>query len=606
MVELKSKKAENSSKESENPSESMQVENESNRVFNIEILRIIKEFQQQHGLRHGDYQRYRGYCSRRIKRLRKTLNIPQGDKRHYRKRDVTTVNLEKVNADERLIHIPLMLAERAWAYGMQLRQESNTELRKKFHLIGKLRKACVYALQLQELCNSQYCDARTKLEAEAYCAWIHGSLHFELSLWKSAAENLKKAQVVYENLALALPEEEQIIYKSKCDELTPSLRYCAYNIGENTSMDDLLEMRAQGLTENLGALIVQTKTESMEAFQTTEWRGRKVTVRSEKVRLFLLSIQDLEKSVEKVKTFPAKIEILENVLLDCKDAISVIKDEIKQDPKLRMGAESGLTGIQYLLTYLSYIRLTLTLKRNLFLVAQGKKNLDEQSTSISTTGGGDGKKTKPQDISRLYEIILQNVSELQQLPGMESDKTYQSEIDTLSLTFKSFRCYYIAITLVHLKRWKEAVAMYERSTKYAKDALDSKSILPEFNLTVELNELIKTIEGCKFSAHAYSVLEEDTGEDSVLYGKTQKSSKPLFERLSQYKEDAALNSRNPNVFKLTPDMQPIPCKPLFFDLALNFVEFPSLEDKIEVSNKQKAAGISGFVKGFLGWGGNKQ
>lgn len=90
-----------------------------------------------------------------------------------------------------------MMAERAWGYAMQLRQEANTEPRKKFHLIQRLRKACVYALKLQELCESDVCDARTKLEAQAYVAWIHGSLHFELQLWKPAMENLKKAQLVY-------------------------------------------------------------------------------------------------------------------------------------------------------------------------------------------------------------------------------------------------------------------------------------------------------------------------------------------------------------------------------------------------------------------------
>lgn len=36
---------------------------------------------------------------------------------------------------------------------MALRQESNTEPRKRFHLVSKLRKSCTYALQLQELCN---------------------------------------------------------------------------------------------------------------------------------------------------------------------------------------------------------------------------------------------------------------------------------------------------------------------------------------------------------------------------------------------------------------------------------------------------------------------
>jgi signal recognition particle subunit SRP68 len=217
-----------------------------------------------------------------------------------------------------------------------------------------------------------------------------------------------------------------------------------------------------------------------------------------------------------------------------------------------------------------------------------------------------GKKSRPQDISRLYEIILQNITELQQLNGLENDKDYQKEIETLALAFKAFRCYYIAVTLVNLKRWKEAVSMYERSTRYANDAIKFK--VNEFGLMEELKKLVNTIEGSKFSAHAYSVLETDNQEETVLYGKTQKSSKPLFERLDQYKEDTTLNSRNPNVYKLTPEMEAIPCKPLFFDLALNFVEFPSLDDKVETAANKKAAGagLTGFVKGFLGFGGGEK
>lgn len=36
------------------------VENEPKPMFSIEILRLIRDAQKQHGLRHGDYQRYRG------------------------------------------------------------------------------------------------------------------------------------------------------------------------------------------------------------------------------------------------------------------------------------------------------------------------------------------------------------------------------------------------------------------------------------------------------------------------------------------------------------------------------------------------------------------
>lgn len=136
-------------------------------------------------------------------------------------------------------------------------------------------------------------------------------------------------------------------------------------------------------------------------------------------------------------------------------------------------------------------------------------------------------------------------------------------------------------------------------------------------MKTELANLIKDIESSKFSAHAYSVLADDGLTNSanaggMLYGdangKTKQKnlkSKPLYDRLSHYMEDQQLNTKNPNVYKLTPDIEPIPCKPLFFDLALNFIEFPSIEDRIEpTANKANKQGISGFVKGFLNWGGN--
>ena len=49
---------------------------------------------------------------------------------------------------------------------MELKLLANTELRKKFHYIRRLRKAASHATHLEELCSAEACDARTKLEAQ--------------------------------------------------------------------------------------------------------------------------------------------------------------------------------------------------------------------------------------------------------------------------------------------------------------------------------------------------------------------------------------------------------------------------------------------------------
>ena len=77
---------------------------------------MLKERQQQHGLRHGDYQRYHGYCTRRLRRLRETLRMPQGDRRHFKKKDVTLAEIDSEKGDARFLEIPLTLTERLVFY----------------------------------------------------------------------------------------------------------------------------------------------------------------------------------------------------------------------------------------------------------------------------------------------------------------------------------------------------------------------------------------------------------------------------------------------------------------------------------------------------------
>lgn len=613
----------------ENSDDNESVEVPPPQKFTFEILKIIKDAQQQHGLRHGDYQRYRGYCTRRIRRLRKVLRVTQGDKRHFKKKEIT----ETMVKDERYLYIPLMMAERAWAYGMQLRQEANTEPRKRFHLLSRLRKATKYANQLQRLSAGDLCDARAKLEVEAYSAWIHGALHFELQMWKPAMEDLKKAQMVYEKLASALGEEDQAIYKERVEELAPSLRYCAYNIGDESAIDDLLHMRGQGqggLLANLDMLLTQTLEKRATVLEEVEWRGRKVAVRPERVRLFLMSERELGEALTRCppNDNAQQISLLETHLMECKDAVQAVREELKSaDPSFKSRSQSGsgpVSSMHYFLSYLMHIRLTRTIQRNLLMADAVKEALKKEKPE---SGASEGRRTRPQDLTRLYEIILQNLGELQSLPGLEDDLQYQQDIEAKAMAFKAFRCFYIALSLTGIRKWREAWSLYGRAQEYIEKALalgktlgwggdkskvgNTSEILGGSTLVQELKKLLVDIEGQKFAAHAHGVLagDEDGGPGANLTTtkstSNQKTRKPLIERLHEYVEDPALASTQDALFHLPPDFKPVPCKPLFFDLAFNFVEFPELDDKLEAKKQAAAsAGLTGFVKGLWGWGGS--
>ncbi|XP_011497811.1 PREDICTED: signal recognition particle subunit SRP68 [Ceratosolen solmsi marchali] len=546
------------------------------KTYSLEILKIIKEAQQQHGLRHGDYQRYRGYCSRRLRRLRKVLKVPQGDRRHFKRRDI----IASMVSEDKFLQIPLTMAERAWSYAMQLRQESNTEPRKKFHLISRLRKAGSHALELQQLIESIDCDPRTKLEAQAYVAYIQGSINFELQSWVPAMENFKKAQVVYENLAKALPESEQIIYKARVEELAPNLRYCAYNIGDTTAIDDLMQMRGKlsgELLSNLDSLITQTRDKQVNS-EEVFWRGKSCGIVPPKAASLLMADSRLDNTLDKLDKNQAKIEILEAHLIDCKDAVAAVREEFKNDLKIKDVDKAP----QHLLTYLQYIRLSRTLDRNLILV-----KIAEES-----------EKTKSQDIVRLYEAALQNLVEMSRL---QVDESFLQEHDAKTKSYRAFRCFYMAKSLANLHRWREAMVLYQRSLQHVKDAMEHKILLPN-SLKNELIKLESLIEGAQCAAHAHSVLEDGQEED-IGINKQVKNKKMLAERLHEYVEDPSLLTKQPNICKLPPPMQSIPCKPLFFDLAFNMIEFPDLSDKLQEQDKKgEKSGLAGLVKGLWGWG----
>ena len=51
-----------------------------------------------------------------------------------------------------------------------------------------------------------------------------------------------QAKTIYEQVASTLSEEEASIYRGRIEEIVPSLRYCAYNIGDASARQDLLNM----------------------------------------------------------------------------------------------------------------------------------------------------------------------------------------------------------------------------------------------------------------------------------------------------------------------------------------------------------------------------
>ncbi|XP_067044030.1 signal recognition particle subunit SRP68-like [Acropora muricata] len=583
-------------------------------VLTLEILPVIKDAQGQHGLRHGDYQRYRQYCQRRLRRLYKTMHFQHGSRHAFKAKKVSQDLLK----DVRYLHIPLMDAERAWSHAMELKLLANTELRKKFHYIRRLRKAANHADQLQGLCDGEACDARTKLESQAYASFMKGSVSFELQNWKEALELFRQAKTIYENLAGAFSEEQGAMYLQRVEEITPNISYCAYNLKEgSTDINDLMQLRLSAtatggthdpvLTAKIDEVIAQTRDKEAASMTEVTWRGRTVPVKNEKVRSFILHSQQSARELDRADTLDSKLSLYDSLLMECKDALQAVKDELKGDTgsgKLRsLKTETQIGNLQFLHVYITYIRLSKTVERNLLMAESMKSNLptllQKSSEECIVEPGPVGKKiSKPEDLVRIYDTVLQNLSDIAELPGIDEDLNFSKEIAAKLLQCKAQRCLFVAHSYLLAKKWREAVSLYTRVLGHANSAVAHfQEMNPHQNQVISsLQELISQTRGFKCSAYASSLLEREIVTDEMAG--MSLNEKPLCARLDHYMSDPSLTSKKPHVTAFPPDFKPVPCKPLYFDLALNQIQFPSLAHRLE---EKKVAGLAGYFKGWL-WG----
>ena len=220
---------------------------------------------------------------------------------------------------------------------------------------------------------------------------------------------------------------------------------------------------------------------------------------------------------------------------------------------------------------------------------------------------------------RLYDSIIQSLMEVVTLPGIEGDHDLLDELSAQKVAFQAFRCFYIAQVYVNEKKWAEAMALYDRVLERANEALKSMNLLEkckkfDFVSISAVEALVETIAFNRYRVHSSAVLDGVRKADEAKSSADVDATVPLLERLNVYYDDPALRSLSkdksnqrvpPFTSKYPPSFEPVPFKPVFFDLALNHLDFPSLENKLGQKPSQQKAGISGLISNWWGWGGKK-
>jgi signal recognition particle subunit SRP68 len=569
------------------------------------ILEVVKTAQAQNGLRHNDHQRYRQYCTRRLRRVRKSVKFTYGKGRQFVHKEVTAEKIE----GERHLYIPLMNAERSWAYAMHLKHEitESDNSRLKYTMMKKLIKAAAHSKQLSDLCTARG-DNRTVLEAEAYAAAMAGYLLLEKEDWKEALENFLAASNIYEELGKLGSVEQQDLFEQQVTEIKPNIRYCKYNLdlqGDGATSADLVQM-ARGntmLQSKLDSVMEASRKQQAEAMQTVDWRGEKLTVRDEEIRVLLLKAQEKTAELDQCDDGEKEGCYLE-IFSAYDDVMRAVLSEQGKMEKMKSGqkVEAQKQELVQLEAYVTHHKTTQLVGRNMMMVADLTKKLEKQQAAGNAGNAATGRRPlRPDDLVHMYETLLNNLEELSELPGAEEDEAQMEKWELQKGVYRAMRVFYIAETYAGLSKWAEAMLLYDRAAELAEQDDDPA-----------LQELANKVTAGKNRVHGRGFLEQTAApkaadaekeeESTTSSPRKSKATKPLSktlkERLSTY--DAGDPGEQHKLVDFPPAFKPVPCKPLLFDSASNFLQFPNLSAKAGVKKKGEKDAAGGGIFGWLG------
>ena len=78
-------------------------------------------------------------------------------------------------------------------------------------------------------------------------------------------------------------------------------------------------------------VISQTREKQASSLTEITWKGKTVPVKDELVRSFILHSNESQQEVERAENFENKMAVYDQLLMECKDGLQSLKDEMKPD-----------------------------------------------------------------------------------------------------------------------------------------------------------------------------------------------------------------------------------------------------------------------------------
>jgi len=430
------------------------------------------------------------------------------------------------------------------------------------------------------------------------------------------------------------------------------------NLMKSSQQDTETELQNQLVTSKLASIQEQKlQNEALGgSMSTIHFRSNDVPVDNKNVRVALLKIANFDKELQNCgKNSKKKEQLFLQLLTAYDDAISLVSEDLKEYQNMKRGPAVNTKRFECcnLLGFVSFEKLKLCMKRNEDMVNDlreedcrimkknvgGRKKVDEASNGGSGGEDENSEAKRVEEIAHLYDALLQDARSVSNLPGggdvnrfinaedgasaadnagsmMEEEKLedeFLLEANANVLRLRALRCYYVARLYASstLEKYVEASKLFEQALTLSVEAAEEIGACQDMDGGEEYMEsmeaLEKEIKGAKFRAEACAYLARSGGGSTTKSSSSSKSSgggggvvagRSLLSRL----DDFDSGGKTFHLVDVPPHLEPIPCKPTFFDIALNHVgEFPMEELQMFVDEYSKEKQEQQRSGGILGW-----
>ena len=522
----------------------------------------------------------------------------------------------------------------------------------KRHIISRIRRASAFAGHLVELLGDHQATGANPedlLEARAYYVSLCGAIGLEKQHWQESLQNYCEARLIYGALAKASTSKRGDVFRDfLSSSIDPSIRYSAYQLkvprtasieaitrehvtrNDNQYLQDVFKRDPEAFQDATSSMDSSSAGKSLDVPKTIQWRSRTVKLEDAATAQALAAVSLAEGELaaqlsSQLDNSPkAKAAAFDAVLLPSQDAVDATKtaiDELSADGVPQ--SDPRMQSLQITRTAVNYALVGWRVGRNRVLCGEAdgallqppgpKRSRVKQSDETLKVTSVPAESTSHQ-LKRLrekvvlYDATLQSLDSVKYLPGVAPDQSFLKELDGKLSYFKALRCTAIARSYGLLGDVTSALALLARAQEHiahvSPPAESPSSGNQALNLEVtagQISELKTLLQGLLTEHRAMMALRDSAkaaNKGSMAY------EQPLVQRLDKYPGEAVNLG---NLVTYPPKVKPIPVKPIFLDVAYNFMEYPGRRKNLsddtapangvpETSKKESKKGWFGFSR----------